>query len=108
ILMGKHRPTYTPHVLTGDFIVDVNAEKVRVTGRKSEQMEYDRYSYHPGGRKVESFETVRTKAPERIIELAVRRMLPKNKLGEHMLSRLKIYKGQDHPHGSQDPQPLDP
>src|SRR5262249_52790379 len=92
VLMGKHDPHYTPHVLTGDFVVVVNAEKVKVTGRKMEQMEYDRYTYHPGGRKVEPISTVLAKHPERIIKLAVRRMLPKNKLGDSMLKRLKIYK----------------
>src|SRR5687767_1216162 len=84
ILMGKHLPTYTPHVLTGDFIVVVNAEKVNLTGRKMDQKKYDRYSYHPGGRKVESIETVLAKDPQRVIMLAVRRMLPKNKLADQM------------------------
>src|SRR4029079_7183455 len=91
ILMGKHDPHYTPHVLTGDFVVVVNAEKIKVTGRKMEQLEYDRYSYHPGGRKVEPIAVVLAKHPERIIQIAVRRMLPKNKLGDHMLKRLKVY-----------------
>ena len=107
ILMGKHRPTYTPHVLTGDFVVLVNAEKIRVTGRKEEQLEYDRYSYYPGGRKVESYKTVKAKDPARIIKSALRRMLPKNKLGEHMMARLKIYRGAEHPHAAQKPQPLE-
>src|SRR4051812_29549947 len=77
VLMGKHTPRYTPHVLTGDFVVVVNAEKVKLTGRKMEQKEYDRYSYHPGGRKVEPIAAVLEKHPERVIQLAVKRMLPK-------------------------------
>ncbi len=107
ILMGKHRPTYTPHVLTGDFVVVVNAKKVRLTGRKMEQKTYDRYTFYPGGRKVESIATVLTKGPERVIRLAVRRMLPKNKLGRDMLSRLKIFPGPTHEHQAQHPQPLE-
>jgi len=107
ILMGKHRPTYTPHVLTGDFIVLINAEKVKLTGRKPEQKQYDRYSHHPGGRKVESIATVMAKHPERVIQLAVRRMLPKNKLGDHMMKRLKVYKGSKHPHAAQQPQAME-
>jgi|SRR5687768_5527136 len=107
ILMGKHLPTYTPNVVTGDFIVLINAEKVKLTGRKMDQKEYDRYSYHPGGRKVETIDTVLAKYPERVIELAVRRMLPKNKLAVQMLKRLKIVKGSKHPHGAQNPQPLE-
>ncbi len=107
ILMGKHRPTYTPHVLTGDFVVVVNAEKVKLTGRKMEQKEYDRYTGYPGGRKVESIAKVMEKHPERVIESAVRRMLPKNKLGRQMFSRLKVYGGPAHPHQAQQPQPLE-
>ncbi|GMV98754.1 MAG: 50S ribosomal protein L13 [Phycisphaerae bacterium] len=107
ILMGKHKPTYTPHVLTGDFVVVINAEKVRLTGKKIEQMEYDRYSYHPGGRKVDPIRKVLAEHPERVIYRAVRRMLPKNKLGRDMLSRLKIYAGANHPHQAQQPQPLE-
>jgi len=107
ILMGKHKPTYTPHVLTGDFIVVVNAEKVKLTGRKVEQKTYDHYTYHTSGRKVESMTEVLRKNPERVIRLAVQRMLPKTKLGRHMLDRLKIYAGPTHPHQAQQPQPLE-
>ena len=107
ILMGKHLPTYTPHVLTGDFIVVVNAEKVKLTGRKMEQKTYDHYTYYPGGHKVEPISKVLAMHPDRVIRLAVRRMLPKNKLARDMLSRLKIYKGTDHPHQAQCPQPLE-
>lgn len=108
ILMGKHKPTYTPHVLTGDFVVVINAEKVKLTGRKDEQKTYDRYSYHPSGRKVVSAAETRERFPDRIIKSAVRRMLPKNKLGDHMLARMKVYKGAKHKHQVQNPRPLEP
>ncbi len=107
ILMGKHRPTYTPHVLTGDFVVVVNAEKVKLTGNKINQMEYDRYSYYPSGRKVDSIAMVMERHPERVIEFAVKRMLPKNKLGRQMLKRLKVYAGPEHPHQAQVPQEVE-
>jgi large subunit ribosomal protein L13 len=103
ILQGKHKPVYTPHVDTGDFVIIVNADKVRVTGRKAEALEYDTYSRYPGGRKVHSFEMMHRLHPEKLIELAVRRMLPKNKLARHMLGKLKIYKGPQHPHAAQRP-----
>lgn len=108
ILMGKHKPTYTPHVLTGDFIVVVNAEKVKLTGNKIENIEYDYYTYYPGGYKTVPIAEMLDKHPERVIEFAVRRMLPKNKLGHEMLSRLKVYAGDQHPHQAQRPQPLEP
>ncbi len=107
VLMGKHKPQYTPHVDTGDFVVVTNAEKVKVTGRKAETMSYARYSYHPGGLKVTSFETMRQRHPERIILMAVRRMLPKNAMGRRLLTKLKVYAGSDHPHQAQQCQPLD-
>ncbi len=106
ILMGKHKPTYTPHVLTGDFVIVVNATKVKLTGRKMEQKTYQRYSFYPSGRKIESIATVMAKDPERIIKSAVRRMLPKNKLGRWMLDRLKVYPGPEHPHQAQQPKAL--
>ncbi len=106
ILQGKHRPTYTPNQDTGDFVVVVNAEKVRVTGRKATQKTYDWYTYYPGGRKVVTFEEMVKKHPTRPIELAVRRMLPKNRLGRQMLRKLKVYAGPDHPHQAQRPRPL--
>jgi len=105
-LMGKDKPTYTAHMDTGDFYVVVNAEKVRVTGRKAEQLTYDWFTRHPGGRKVVPFEVMRAKHPERIIELAVRGMLPKNKLSRHLLKNLKVYAGPKHPHAAQQPAPL--
>ncbi|NLX14473.1 MAG: 50S ribosomal protein L13 [Phycisphaerales bacterium] len=107
ILMGKHRPTYTPYVLTGDFVVVLNAEKIRLTGRKMEQKEYDYYTYYNSGRKVLPIAKVMRSHPDRVIRMAVRRMLPKNKLGRDMLSRLKIYAGTEHPHQAQQPQPID-
>ena len=106
VLMGKHKPTYTPHVLTGDFVVVTNAEKIRLTGRKRQQKVYQSYSYYPGGQKIVSFEKMIEKHPERVIELAVRRMLPKNKLAKKMLQRLKVYRGAEHPHQAQQPEAL--
>ena len=104
---GKQpKPTYTPHVDTGDFVVITNAEKVHVTGRKAEVIEYDTYSRYPGGRHLYSFERMRKIAPERIVQLAVKRMLPKNKLGRNMLTKLKIYKGAEHPHSAQQPREM--
>jgi large subunit ribosomal protein L13 len=106
ILMGKHRPTYTPHVDTGDFVVVLNAEKVFLSGNKWQQKKYTWYTGWPGLRS-ETAETRREKDPTLIVSEAVRRMLPKNKLGRKMLSKLKIYAGTDHPHQAQDPQPYD-
>jgi large subunit ribosomal protein L13 len=107
MLMGKHKPTYTPHVPTGDFVVVVNAEKIKLTGRKIQQKTYDRYSYYTGGRKVVPAAEVMDRHPERIIHAAVRRMLPKTKLGTQMLKRLKVYAGPNHPHQAQKPEPLE-
>ena len=104
ILMGKHRPTYTPHVDTGDFVVVLNAEKVVLSGKKWAQKKYTWYTGWPGLRS-ETAETRRKKNPTSILSEAVRRMLPKNKLGRKMLSKLKVYVGTDHPHQAQDPQP---
>ena len=117
ILMGKHKPTYTPHVDCGDFIVVINAEKVRFGGRrmahpshphftaKMMSKEYDHYTGYPGGRKVRPAAELLDRRPEEILRLAVRRMLPKNKLGRHMLKKLKLYRGTTHPHQSQAPEP---
>lgn len=106
ILQGKHKPTYTPHVDTGDFVVVTNAEKIRVTGKKAETLEWDTYSRYPSGRKLYSFEEMRTKHPEKLLELAVRRMMPKSRLGRAMLGKLKVYRGEQHPHAAQQPQTL--
>ncbi len=107
VLMGKHKPTYTPHVDTGDFVVVTNAEKIRVTGRKAERMEYASYSYYPGGRRVRTFAELSEKHPDRIIKFAVRRMLPKNAMGRRLLTKLKVYRGNEHPHQAQQCEPLD-
>lgn len=106
ILQGKHKPTYTPHVDTGDFVVVVNAEKIRVTGSKLTQKMYQRYSGYPGGLKERSLEVMLARHPERVLERAVRRMLPKTKLGDKMFRKLKVYAGPDHPHQAQQVEPL--
>ena len=98
VLMGKHRPEYTPHVDTGEFVIVTNAAKVGLTGRKGEQKLRLRYSGYPGGLKAETYDMVRERAPEKLINDAVRRMLPKNRLGRQMLTKLKVYPGTDHPH----------
>jgi large subunit ribosomal protein L13 len=107
ILMGKHKPTYTPYVDTGDYVVVVNAEKVKVTGSKAQTKEYDYYTHFPGGHKYVSFEEMMAKQPEKVIELAVRRMLPKNTLARDMLSKLKVYRGPEHEHQAQKPEKLE-
>jgi large subunit ribosomal protein L13 len=106
ILQGKHKPTYTPHVDTGDFVVVVNADKITVTGRKADVIEYDTYSRYPGGRHVYSFKDMKALHPEKLLELAVRRMLPKSKMGRNILGKLKIYRGPQHPHAAQQPKEL--
>ena len=106
VLMGKDKPIYTDFLDTGDFVVVVNAEKVRLTGQKLDEKTYYRHTGRPGGLKETSARTLRDKHPERLLQLAVRGMLPKNKLGRKMLKRLKIYAGGEHPHQAQQPQPL--
>ena len=106
ILMGKHRPTYTPHVDTGDFVIVTNVDKIEFTGKKWEHKTYSRYSGYPG-LKTETAESLRQRIPERILREAVRRMLPKNKLGRQMLAKLKLYTGPEHPHQAQMPEPLE-
>lgn len=103
VLMGKHRPEYTPHVDCGDFVVVVNATKVAMTGNKAEQNMKQRYSRYPGGLKEETYGRVRERRPDKLIEDAVRRMMPKNRLARHMLKKLKVYAGAEHPHQSQQP-----
>lgn len=106
VLMGKHRPTYTPHVDTGDFVIVTNAEKVKFSGKKWQQKEYNWYGgYH--GLSSETAEKRRERKPELIVVEAVRRMLPKSKLGMHMLTKLKVYAGNEHPHQAQMPEPKD-
>jgi large subunit ribosomal protein L13 len=106
ILRGKNKPTYTPYMDTGDFVVVVNAEKIQVTGKKRDQKLYRRHSGRPGGMKTETFAKLQARIPERIIEQAVRGMLPKNSLGRKLFTKLKVYKGSDHPHSAQKPQPI--
>ena len=102
-LRGKHKPEFTPHVDTGDYIVVVNAEKVVVTGNKTTDKLYQHHTGYPGGIKSISFDKLLVKAPEMIIEKAVKGMMPKNKLSRAMLSKLKVYAGNDHPHSAQQP-----
>ena len=105
-LRGKHKASYTPHVDTGDYIVVVNADKVRVTGRKQTDKIYYRYSGYPGGIKAARFEEMIAKHPERVIEKAVKGMLPRNPLGRAVFRKLKVYAGSEHPHAAQQPKPL--
>jgi len=105
ILKGKHKPTYTPHVNMGDFVVVINASKVVLTGRKLEQKYYYRHSGYPGGLKKIRYDQLLARWPERVVSLAVKRMLPSNRLGRVMMRNLKIYGGPEHPHGPQKPQP---
>ena len=106
-LRGKHKPEYTPHVDTGDYIVVVNAEKITVTGNKSKNKIYYSHTEYPGGIKDISFEKLLDKAPERVIQSAVKGMLPKGPLGREMFRKLKIYVGSEHPHTAQQPQTLE-
>ena len=106
-LRGKHKPEYTPHVDTGDYIVVVNAEKVRVTGNKARDKVYHRHTGYPGGLKSITFEKLLQKAPERAIETAVRGMLPKGPLGRDMYRKLRVYAGPDHRHAAQQPEALE-
>ncbi len=106
-LRGKHRPDFTPHVDTGDFIVVINAEHIRLTGRKLDQKVYWRHSGYMGGLKLTSAQKMLQSKPEEVIRLAVKRMLPKNRLGRKMLKKLKIYRGTNHPHLAQNPKPLE-
>jgi large subunit ribosomal protein L13 len=106
IVQGKHKPTYQPNVDTGDFVVVLNADKIRVTGKKADVIEYDTYSRYPGGRHLYSYKTMNELHPERVLQLAVKRMLPKNKLGRRLLLKVKIYSGTEHPHSAQQPKPL--
>ena len=103
-LRGKHKPEFTSHIDTGDFVVVVNAEKVQVTGNKAKDKIYHAHSGYPGGLKSISFEKLIDRAPERVIQSAVKGMLPKNALGRAMFKKLKVYAGSEHPHGAQQPQ----
>jgi len=107
ILKGKHKPIYTPHLDCGDFVIVVNADKVRVTGRKLDQKFYYQYSGYPGGIRSTNLRDQLAKHPERVLEAAVRGMLPKNRLGRRMIKKLKVYAGNSHPHQAQQPKPLE-
>ena len=107
VLRGKHKPMFTPHLDTGDFVVVINAEKVRLTGNKAEQKAYFRHSGYMGGERFIPFKDMIEKHPDRVIDLAVKGMLPKNNLGRLMRRKLKAYAGPIHPHEAQQPQPLE-
>jgi len=108
ILMGKHKPLYTPHMLVGEGVIVVNADKAKVTGAKRETREYTYYTGYPGGLRHVKLGDYMVDNPEEVIQLAVKRMLPKNRLGRRMLSRLKVYRGAEHPHVAQKPGAWDP
>lgn len=107
ILMGKHKPTYTSFLDCGDFVIVLNAEKIRLTGRKPEQKVYRRFSGYPGGQREVSFVEMMKSHPEEVVRMAVDRMLPRNTLGRRMIDKLKVYRGTDHPHQAQQPVPLE-
>ncbi len=106
VLMGKNNPKYTPFLDTGDHVVVINAEKIKITGMKTEQKLYQHYTGYPGGLRTEGLKKRMTRKPQLVIEEAVARMLPKNKLGKHMFSKLKVYAGDKHPHVAQKPMAL--
>ncbi|OYE04486.1 50S ribosomal protein L13 [Nostoc sp. 'Peltigera membranacea cyanobiont' 232] len=106
VLRGKKKPQYTPHLDTGDFVIVINAEKVAVTGKKRTQKLYRRHSGRPGGMKTETFAKLQQRVPERILEQAVKGMLPKNSLGKQLFTKLKVYAGPTHPHDAQQPKEL--
>jgi large subunit ribosomal protein L13 len=106
VLRGKHRPLYTPHVDTGEFVIVINAAKMKFTGNKLESKTYQTYSHYPGGQKIISARDLMAKRPERVLELAVRRMVPRTKLGRLQMTKLKIFAGPSHPHQAQQPREL--
>jgi large subunit ribosomal protein L13 len=106
VLRGKHRPVYTPHCDTGEFVVVINAAKMKFTGKKLETKTYQSYSHYPGGQKIVTAKDLMERKPERVLELAVRRMVPRNKLGRQQMTKLKIYAGPSHPHQAQQPREL--
>lgn len=107
VLRGKHKPTYSPHMDVGDHIVVINAEKIRVTGRKAEQKVYYRHTGHPGGLRTTTYEDMMDKHPDRILRTAIKGMMPNNVLGRQMFKKLRIYAGAEHGHTAQQPQVLD-
>ncbi|MGL5922611.1 50S ribosomal protein L13 [Chroococcidiopsis sp.] len=106
ILRGKNKPEFTPHMDTGDFVIVVNADKIKVTGKKRSQKLYRRHSGRPGGMKTETFAQLQARIPERIVEQAVKGMLPKNSLGRQLFTKLKVYAGAEHPHQAQKPEAI--
>jgi large subunit ribosomal protein L13 len=106
VLRGKHRPLYTPHVDTGEFVIVINAAKMKFSGNKLDSKTYQAYSHYPGGHKIISARDLMGRRPERVLELAVRRMVPRNKLGRLQMTKLKIYAGPNHPHQAQQPREL--
>jgi large subunit ribosomal protein L13 len=106
VLRGKNKASFTPHLDTGDFVIVVNADKIRVSGKKPQQKLYRRHSGRPGGMKVETFEHLQERLPERIVEKAIKGMLPHNALGRQLFRKLKVYKGTEHPHAAQQPKIL--
>jgi large subunit ribosomal protein L13 len=107
ILRGKHKPEYTPHVDVGDFVIVVNAERISVTGNKRKEKRYYRHSGYPGGLRSRTLEEMLARRPEEVIRLAVKGMLPRNRLARAQLTKLKVYAGPDHPHAAQKPEPLE-
>jgi large subunit ribosomal protein L13 len=103
LLRGKHKPTYTPSIDGGDFVVVINAEKIRITGRKADQKVYYRHTGYPGGIKATPYKMMMNKHPDRILRIAVKGMLPKNRMGRHLMGKLRIYAGPNHPHAAQQP-----
>ena len=106
ILRGKHKPIYTPHVDTGDFVIIINADKARFTGNKLDKKEYYHHTGYPGGIKMKTAREIMEKNPDRILMSAIRGMIPKNRLGRRQLSKLKVYSGSEHPHTAQSPEPI--
>lgn len=104
VLRGKHKPSYTPHVDCGDYVVVINAEKIRFTGQKLDQKQYIRHTGYPGGQKKKTAKELQAQRPERVVEIAVKGMLPKNRLGNQMYKKLFVYAGTEHPHDAQQPQ----
>jgi large subunit ribosomal protein L13 len=102
-IRGKYNPQYTPNADTGDFVVVINADKVKVTGKRAELKDYKTHSRYPGGQKITLYSEMIVSKPERVVELAVKRMLPKTKLGKHLIHKLKVYRGTEHPHSAQKP-----
>jgi large subunit ribosomal protein L13 len=107
VLMGKHKPVYSPHVLCGDYVVVINSAKVRVTGKKSVEKEYDKYTGYPSGHKIKTLPELQERNPNLVIEQAVKGMLPKNRLAKSMFNSMKVYAGEEHPHVAQNPRKVE-